>query len=251
MAKTKDTKTDEQIHAGRREKLRQSFNRFGLETFNETQVLEFALGMCIPRMDTNPTAHRLMGAFGSLDGVISAGVEKLLLVDGVGTQAANFLHFLKQFVTYYMGIERTEHCVFTTEDAILFLRPLMKTYSTEHFIIICMNAKGVVIANQNIRGDIEHVGINVREVVDATLRVNSSAVVLAHNHPSGITAPSGADIALTRTIIGVLNPVGVKVIDHIIFGDTPYSFAQNGIIGVLTREQVEFAKSTDFEDLLE
>ena len=67
MAKIKDLETDKQIHHGRREKLRALFLKYGLESFNEVQVIEFALGLSIPRIDTNPAAHRLINKFGSLN----------------------------------------------------------------------------------------------------------------------------------------------------------------------------------------
>ena len=95
MAKVNDTKTDSQIHHGRRGKLRKRIENYGLHTLNETEVLEFALGIAVPRVDTNPLAHRLINTFGSLDGVINAHPDKLKKVAGVGEQTACFLYFLK------------------------------------------------------------------------------------------------------------------------------------------------------------
>jgi DNA repair protein RadC len=244
MGKVIDKSVDEQIHNGRREKLRQSFKKYGLETFNETQVLEFALGMTIPRIDTNPTAHRLINTFGSLDGVISASVDKLTRVPGVGVQSANFLHFLKQFQIYMHGLERKTHNILTPADAVETLREVMKLYPVEHFIVVCLDVRGDMILHQNIRGDIDRVNISVREVVDAALRVGTQSLVFAHNHPDGNATPSAADISLTRTLVGIFQTLGINIIDHVIFGSGRYySFAENGIIEQLRREHKNFTTS--------
>ncbi|MDR0461919.1 MAG: hypothetical protein LBG88_01125 [Christensenellaceae bacterium] len=245
MSKIKDAEVDKQIHDGRREKLRTTFQKYGLETFNETQVLEFALGMTVPRVDTNPTAHRLMNIFGSLDGVISAHPDKLRDVGGVGPQSANFLHFLKQFVTYMMGIERKSEKITSPTDAVELLRRLMKTYPVEHFIMVCVDKGGAVLLHDKVRGNIDKVDINLREVTDMALRVSTSGVVFAHNHLNGKTDPSDADMRLTRSLVNILTPLGVNIIDHIIFaGEKYYSFFATGILDVFKREYKSFATSS-------
>ena len=251
MAKIKDKKTDDEIHHGRREKLRQTFAKYGLETFNETQVLEFALGWVMPRGDTNPTAHRLVNTFGSLDGVISAHPDKLEEVAGIGTQSAFFLHFLKQFTTYMLGLERKEHQITSPTDAVIVLRDLMKMFPVEHFFVVCLDKRGKVLLHQNIKGDIDKVDINLREVVDIALRVQSAGIVFAHNHLNGNVHPSGADIHLTRGLVGVLAPLNINIVDHIIFAeDNQFSFSLSGVLDVLKREHKAYTVSKDYEDVL-
>lgn len=252
MPKIKDSVTDNKIHHGRREKLRDSFQKYGLHTFNETQVLEFALGMVVPRLDTNPTAHRLMDMFGSLDGVINSHPDKLKLVPGVGEQTAYFLSFLKEFVTYYMAVSKSDEKIKTPADASRNLREVMKTFSCENFVMLCLDKSGAVLNKQTIKGSIDKVDINLRDITDTLFRVNSASVVLAHNHLDGLVTPSDADLHLTRTLINILAPLGVNVLDHIIFaGDNEYSFARSGVLDVFKREHKAFRYSKDYEDILE
>lgn len=69
-----------------------------------------------------------------------------------------------------------------------------------------------------------------REVVRACLRHNAAAVILAHNHPSGVAEPSQADVALTQTLRQALELVGVRVLDHLIVGaGVPVSLCQRGL----------------------
>jgi len=251
VAKVKDTKVDEQIHKGRREKLRATFQKYGLETFNETQVLEFALGMAIPRIDTNPTAHRLINTFGSLNGVISASPDKLEKVAGMGATSANFLHFLKQFVTYYMGIERTQRKITSPTEAVEVLRNLMQTYPVEHFIMVCLDKNGAILLHDTVRGNIEKVDINLRDVTDIALRVQTAGVVFAHNHLNGKTTPSDADMRLTRSLVSILVPLGVNIIDHIIFAnDAHFSFSNAGVLDIFKREHRAFAVSQEYKDII-
>jgi len=221
--------------------LRASFQRYGLETFNEVQVLEFALGMVIPRIDTNPTAHRLMNIFGSLDGVISAHPDKLREVAGIGESAANFLHFLKQFVIYMLGVERKNEKILSPSDAVRLLQNIMKTYPVEHFIVVCLDKTGTILLHSTVQGNIDKVDINLREITDTALRVKTSSIVFAHNHLNGRTDPSDSDMRLTRSLVNILTPLGINIIDHIIFAEEKYySFFTSGILDAFKREYRAF-----------
>jgi len=252
MPKIKDTAVDKQIHHGRREKLRKSFLDFGLVSFNETQVLEYALGLAIPRLDTNPTAHRLINTFGSLNGVIDAHPDKLREISGIGEQAAIFLNFLKQFVTYYQRKARDERAKITTPaQAIEYLREVMKTYSTEQFVLLCLDKSGAIILEQTTTsGDLDKVDINLRQIVDIALRVKTASVIIAHNHLGENANPSDADIMLTRWLVNIFTPLSIKVIDHIIFSakGSVYSFNEHKLIGIFAKEHKSFALSRDFEE---
>ena len=249
--KSLNADVDAQIHAGRREKLRQSFKKYSLHTFNETQVLEFALGICIPRIDTNPLAHRLINTFGSLDGVISAHPDKLGEVSGVGNQTAFFLSFLKEFVTYHANAVKDNRKIKTPGDAIEVLRAVMKTYATEHFVMLCLDKTGAVILQHTVAGSLDKVDLNIRDIMDVVLRVRTASIVAAHNHVDGSVTPSDADIALTRALANVLSPLGINFMDHIIFGDKrEYSFAREGLLDIFKREHKAYMASKDYEEIM-
>jgi DNA repair protein RadC len=253
MAKIIDPTVEAQIHRGRREKLRESFEKFGLNTFNETQVLEFALGMTIPRVDTNPIAHRLINKFGSLNGVIDAHPSKLREVAGIGEQSAYFLSFLKQFVTYYQAHAYKNTKIKTPADAIKYLSGVMQTYSTEQFVVICLDKSGkIILENTTTSGDLNKVDLNLREIVDMCLRVRTASVLLAHNHLDANVNPSDADIRLTRHLVNIFSSLSIQVMDHLIFGidSDAYSFARSGILDIFKREHHSYAVSMDYEDML-
>jgi len=252
MAKIKDTKTDDQIHHGRRRKLRDLFVEHGLETFNETQVLEYALGLSIPRIDTNPAAHRLINKFGSLNGVIEAHPDKLQEIGGVGENTAVFLSFLRQFVTYATKRKQRAEKINNTGDAVNYLMPIMQTYSEEEFILICLDKAGKIILHEQFGGNIHRVDLDLREIADAVLRVKAAAIVIAHNHVGDVVTPSDADVLLTRSMVNLFSPLTIGVLDHLIFGtgEEYYSFKSSGLLDIFKREHKSFIISRDWEDVL-
>lgn len=252
MPKIKDEAVDKQIHHGRREKLRKSFLDFGLVSFNETQVLEYVLGLAIPRLDTNPTAHRLINTFGSLNGVIDAHPDKLRKVAGIGEQAAIFLNFLKQFVTYYQKSARDRGTKINTPgQAIEYLREVMQTYSTEQFVLLCLDKSGAIILEQTTTsGDLDKVDLNLRQIVDTALRVKTASIIVAHNHLGESASPSDADILLTRWLVNIFAPLSIQLVDHIIFAgsNAVYSFNAHKLLDIFKREHKSFALSRDYEE---
>ena len=77
------------IHEGHRQRLKDRFRREGLDNFDELYVLELLLFYCIPRVDTNPIAHRLLDYFGSLNNVLNATAEELEKVEGIADASSS------------------------------------------------------------------------------------------------------------------------------------------------------------------
>jgi len=108
----------------------------------------------------------------------------------------------------------------------------LSDYEHEVFACIFLNNQNEVLAIEEMfRGTIDGASVYPREVVKRCLEVNAAAVIFAHNHPSGDTTPSRADINITKVLIDALGLVDIRVLDHIIVGDgNSYSLAENGHI---------------------
>jgi DNA repair protein RadC len=99
----------------------------------------------------------------------------------------------------------------------------------EHFALMLLDSQHKVLdCSVLFSGTIDGASIYPREIVKAALYKNSAAVILAHNHPSGQPEPSTADKRITERIKSALALVDIRVLDHIIVGDTCYSFAESG-----------------------
>lgn len=110
----------------------------------------------------------------------------------------------------------------------------IKLAELEHEVFAALFLDGqhrVIKYTEMFRGTLTQTSVYPREVVKEALRINAGAVIFAHNHPSGMTEPSRADEALTKTLKDALALVEVKVLDHIIVGGTTtVSFAEKGLI---------------------
>jgi len=101
----------------------------------------------------------------------------------------------------------------------------------EVFYVMFLNTRhGVVKFKELFRGTLDGANVYPREVVKEALKVNAKAIIIAHNHPSGIAIPSNADKAITIRLQKALELVDVQMLDHIIVGHTAYSFSENGLL---------------------
>ena len=105
-------------------------------------------------------------------------------------------------------------------------------FEIEVFAVMFFNANhGLIAFDDMAHGTLTQTSVYPREIVRAALRHNASAVILAHNHPSGDTSPSNADRALTRALMAALAAIDVQVLDHLVIGgDRVLSFAEQGIL---------------------
>ena len=124
------------------------------------------------------------------------------------------------------------HVLGCPQSARDYLRLSTGTLEHEVFTVAFLDVKNRVIAcEQMFRGTLTHSSVYPREVVKAALAHNASAVMLGHNHPSGVTEPSEADQLLTRALVQALGLIDVRVLDHIIVtASESYSMAEHGLM---------------------
>ena len=114
-----------------------------------------------------------------------------------------------------------------------YLRLAMGHLEHEVFTVIFLDSQNRLIEScEMFRGTLNQASVYPREVVKKAMQVNACAVILVHNHPSGLTTPSDADRSLTKTLKKSLALVDVRVLDHFIVGatSTPFSFAERGLL---------------------
>ena len=208
-------------HDGHRQRLKDRFILEGLDNFNEVQVLELLLFYVIPRQDTNPLAHRLLDRFGSLSQVLEAPVSELQKVEGMGPNAATFLHLTTAVCRYYMVNRAMQNTILNTvEKCAEYLVARFHGRRNETVYMLCLDAKCKLLCCQEVsEGSVNSAGVSPRKVVELALAANATTVVLAHNHPSGLAVPSGEDVQTTYRIASALDAVEIVLADHIIVAD--------------------------------
>ena len=212
------------IHKDHRQRLRDRFLKEGLDNFDELYVLELLLFYCIPRVDTNPIAHRLLQHFGSLTAVLDANPEELEKVEGMGKNASTFLSLVKQVSRYYLVKQSEQGKILKTiEQCGEYLVPYFLGREQETVFMLCLDAKCKVLCCRMVgEGSVNSANVPVRRVVEIALAANASSVVLAHNHPSGLAIPSAEDIQTTHRIANALQMVDVTLADHIVVSKDDY-----------------------------
>lgn len=220
-------------HKDHRQRKRAQFVNFGSDAFADHELLELLLFYAIPRKDVNPLAHHLIREFGSLEAVLSAPLESLESVDGIGESAAVLIKLVPHLMRKAQISSAQNETVLDTVERIgdFFLR-LFVAESTEVMYQLCLDAKGKKLSCRKVSdGDPSGVSVNTRTLVQNALRCNAVLVAIAHNHPSGVAFPSHADKIATAQIRDALAAVNVTLIDHIVVANDDYiSFRNDGLL---------------------
>jgi DNA repair protein RadC len=121
---------------------------------------------------------------------------------------------------------------FSSPDrASVFLQTRLRPLEHELFCMLVLDNRNRLIEFVELfRGTIDGASVHPREVVKEVLKRNGAAVIFAHNHPSGVPEPSQADEVITRRLKSALALIDVRVLDHLIVGDTTVSFAERGLL---------------------
>lgn len=113
-----------------------------------------------------------------------------------------------------------------------YLRLQMAQNEREHFGVMFLDTRHRVLAYEELFfGTIDSAHVHTREIVKAALRLNAAAIIVAHNHPSGVAEPSQADLAITRRIRDAVGLVDIRLLDHFIVGSSEVvSLAERGLV---------------------
>ena len=221
------------VHDGHRKRLKTQFLIHG-EDFLDHQLLELLLCYAIPQGDVNGLAHALLDQFGSLAGVFDALPPSLTRVDGVGEHTAVLLKLIPKLAGRYSTIRSSPGDILASSRAARdYLLPYVQTGPRNEMVyLVCMDAKYKVLGCHKLgEGTVNAADITPRRVVELALAHNASAVLLAHNHVSGLALPSNADLLTTETLARVLREVGVELADHLIFTeDDMVSLKDSGLL---------------------
>ena len=216
-----------------RKRLRERFLTGGATAMPDYELLELVLFRAIHRRDVKPLARALLDQFGDFNGVVSAPMERLTAVSGVGEAVVTELKIIEAAAHRLARSRVMRRQVLSSWNALLdYCRTSMAHRDTEQFRIFFLDTKNVLIADEEqARGTVDHVPVYPREVVKRALELNASALILVHNHPSGDPTPSESDVVMTRKIVDAAHTMGITLHDHIIVGKSAeLSFRSEGYI---------------------
>ncbi|WP_430539609.1 RadC family protein [Ruegeria pomeroyi] len=216
-----------------RKRLRERFMAGGAAALPDYELLELVLFRSIPRQDVKPLARLLLDTFGDFNRVLTAPVERLAEVKGVGEAVITDLKILEASAHRMARARVMQRQVISSWDALLdYCHTTMAHRETEQFRVFYLDRKNVLIADEEqARGTVDHVPVYPREVAKRALELNASALILVHNHPSGDPTPSQSDIDMTARIRAACEALGITLHDHLIIGKSvELSFRSEGFL---------------------
>ncbi len=215
------------------ERPRERLTHSGPERLSDAELLAIMLGRGAPGLSAVDLGRTLLARFGGIRGVLNATHERLEAVNGMGPGKSATLIAARECCCRYLQEKlRPGKHIGSPRDSTNFL--LARLRDRPHEVFCCMfldNRHRVLAFDELFRGTIDNTAVYPREVVKQALQRNAAAVIIAHNHPSGVAEPSEADQLITRRIRDALDLVDVRLLDHFIVGDgTCVSLASRGLI---------------------
>lgn len=197
-----------------REKLLQR----GPAALSDAELLALLLRTGIQGKNVVLLAQELVDRFGGIAGLLHSGADALKTVKGLGPAKQAELMAVVELARRALSQELKERPLFDSPQAVAhYLQLHLGHKPHEVFAVLFLDSQHRLLALEELfRGTLSQTSVYPREVVLRALHHHAAAVVLAHNHPSGVAEPSRADEALTQTLKSALALVDVRVLDHFI-----------------------------------
>ena len=227
-------KTEPHYH-GHRNRLRERFLKSGFAGFAEHEVIELILTLAIPRSDVKQQAKALLRRFGSLGGILDAPLIELRSVKGIGEVAAISLKVIRESATLYLQEASEEAEVLNDPERLSdFWRMRIGHLKHEVFAVAYLDSAHRLLRDgvETLQeGTVDRAAVYPRRVVEAALKRQAAALVLAHNHPNGDIEPSEQDKMVTRAVVLAAETISLRVVDHLIVSaSATFSFKEAGLL---------------------
>ena len=217
------------------ERPRERLAEQGAAALSDAELLAIFLRIGIRGKSAVDLARDLLSHFdGDLARLAAASTKELELLPGIGpAKAAQLAATLELARRALAGSLKARDAMATPQAVRDWLRLFLGNLPHESFVALWLNSQNRLIASEELfRGTLTQTSVYPREVVKRALAHNAGAVILAHNHPSGLAQPSRADEVLTSSLKQALALIDVKLLDHFIVtgGSEPLSFAERGLL---------------------
>ena len=216
----------------RAERPREKLINQGAKALSDAELLAIFLRTGIAGSTAMDLARELLGDYGSLRRILDANAKDFCQHRGMGP--AKFVQLqaaLEIAGRHYAEKLKHRDCLTSPSQTMDYLRTRLRDYQHEVFACLMLDNRNRVIAFRELfRGTIDGASVYPREVVKQALADNAAAVILAHNHPSGVCEPSQADIRITERLQQALQLVDIRVLDHVIIGDEITCLSERGLL---------------------
>lgn len=213
------------------ERPREKLLQRGAQALSDAELLAIFLRTGVPGCNAVELARQLLQEFGSLRALLTADKAQFCQGKGLGPAKYVQLQAVLEMSNRYLGEFLHRSDTLTSPDLVKrYLQCKLRDRHQEVFAMLLLdNQHRVLQFNELFFGTIDSASVYPREIVRTVLKHNAAAVILCHNHPSGVAEPSNADRFITDRIIAALKLIDVRVLDHLVIGDgETTSFAERG-----------------------
>lgn len=209
----------------REERPRERLQRLGPEALRDAELLAILFRTGSASEDVIAMADRIIHSFGNLRALARASLEELQQVKGIGPAKAIEIRAALELGRRLARFNDTgRRRVTGAQDVVDELMIDFKEYEVEHFKCVLMNTKNEIMKIVDVStGGLDATLAMPRDVFRQAIRDGASAVIVCHNHPSGDPEPSRDDVALTKRLDEAATLLGIRFLDHIVFGDGRYT----------------------------
>ena len=215
------------------ERPREKLLALGPAALSDAELLAIFLRTGTPGMSAVELARSLISRYGSLRQLLQADRKHFCAARGLGDAKYTQLQAVLELAHRHLGEGLARGDVLKNPaDTRRYLSARLRDYPHEVFACLFLDTRHRLICYEELfQGTIDGASVHPREVIRRALLHNAAAVILAHNHPSGVAEPSDADRRITRRLKDALALVDIRVLDHIVIGDqATISFADRGLI---------------------
>jgi len=205
----------------------------GAGALSDSELLAIFLRTGTRGISAVELARQILAEFGGLRALLSASREDFCKSFGLGDAKYTQLQAVLEMSKRHLQEHLVRETVFTSAEHVRsYLSSQLRHAQREVFAVLFLDSQHRLIRYQELfYGTIDAAAVYPREVVKSALQHNAAALILAHNHPSGIAEPSQADINITDKIKKALDLVDVRLLDHFVVGDgDPVSLAERGLV---------------------
>lgn len=193
----------------------------GVNSLSDTELLAIFISSGSGKKSCLQLAYDLIRHFGDLRGILNASPHNFQEVFGIGHVRYVQLQAVKEICrrSDFINLQKESQIV-NSRQTFSFLKKKLRDYKNETFAALFLDSQQRIIAYEELfSGTINTASIHTRPIVERVLHHNAASVILAHNHPSGVSDASQHDIAVTKRISAALDLVDARLLDHIIIGD--------------------------------
>ncbi|MGC6377194.1 RadC family protein [Bisgaard Taxon 45] len=212
---------------------REKLLRFGAPALTDEELLAIFLRTGIKGCSVMQLSRQVLHHFRSLRGLMSATQDQFCQVKGLGITQFIQLQACTEMSKRYLQEELKLTQAFKNSDNVrLYLQATLENKEREVFQVLFLDNQHRLIKQEEMfLGTINCTTIHPREIIKSALFCNAAALILAHNHPSGNSDPSGSDKMITAKIQAAAELVEIRILDHFVIGKgCYYSFAENGLL---------------------